>query len=84
MRGSGEGRAPPRSHERGAALRKKAVYKQLGRLYEITPEAEKIFKNLTVQEKKAMKRQGSVDTKYRQRVAAEGGFRSVKRTPGDG
>ena len=52
-------RIPPLSHERRAALRKKSVYKQMGGLDEITPEAEKIFKNLTVREKQVKKRHGS-------------------------
>lgn len=46
----------PESHERSAAMRRRAAYNQPGRHDEIAPETEEIFRNMSAQEKRVNRR----------------------------
>ena len=73
----------PQDHRKGAAMRKMAVYKQLGGMDEITPETEKALRNMSVQEKRANRRLWRTTSGYNMRVGVEGYFSAFKRIFGD-
>ena len=65
-------------------MRRRAVYKQLGGMDEITPESEEILRNMSVREKRANRRMWRMQSGYTLRVGIEGYFSSLKRIFGDG
>ena len=73
----------PQPRETGAALRKKAIYKQLGGFDEVTPETEEALRNMSVDEKKANRRKWRTTSGYSDRSLIEGCFSTVKRVFGD-
>lgn len=84
--GAADPAAPPAggpvAHERGAALRKKAVYKQLDGIDEITSESEEALRRMSEEENRASRRMCRTTSGYGQRVRAERCFSSLKRALG--